>query len=170
MDLPCLRIWMQDAVAIAKVVLNGSERNTTWSPMTPFRKEYSTRSFSTRLLYQKAGKISTRLGFGAWAPHSLGASGSTWKTTRRTWRKAQKQPEGCSDYLKYSKTPHQVLDAYRTRLWRALGLIRPGAAGLLIGIECSRVRDSAWMYLTSLVATWIGVELAAVQRNYPTVL
>ena len=26
--------------------------------------------------------------------------------------------------------------------------VRPGAAGLLIGIECSRVRDSPWMYLT----------------------
>src|SRR6185369_15378755 len=29
------------------------------------------------------------------------------------------------------------------------GLVRPGTAGLLIGIECSRVRDSSWMYLTS---------------------
>ena len=29
--------------------------------------------------------------------------------------------------------------------------VRPGAAGLLIGIECSRVRGSSWMYLTSLV-------------------
>ena len=28
--------------------------------------------------------------------------------------------------------------------------VRPGAAGLLIGIESSRVRDSSWMYLTSL--------------------
>ena len=27
---------MQDAVAIAKVVLDGSERNTTWSPVNPF--------------------------------------------------------------------------------------------------------------------------------------
>ena len=27
--------------------------------------------------------------------------------------------------------------------------IRPRAVGLLIGIECSRVRDSSWMYLTS---------------------
>jgi hypothetical protein len=43
--------------------------------------------------------------------------------------------------------------------------VRPGAAGLLIGIECSRVRDSSWMYLTSLVTTRIGVELAAVQRK-----
>ena len=29
--------------------------------------------------------------------------------------------------------------------------VRPGAAGLLISIQCSRVRDSLWMYLTSLV-------------------
>jgi hypothetical protein len=43
--------------------------------------------------------------------------------------------------------------------------VRPGAAGLHIGIECSRVRDSSWMYLTSLVTTRIGVELAAVQRK-----
>ena len=43
--------------------------------------------------------------------------------------------------------------------------VRPGAAGLLIGIECSRVRDSSWMYLTSFVTTRIGVELAAVQRK-----
>src|SRR6185295_14286113 len=57
--------------------------------------------------------------------------------------------------------------ACRTRLRRARGLVRPGAAGLLIGIECSRVRDSSWMCLTSLVTTQIGVELAAVQRKLP---
>ena len=45
--------------------------------------------------------------------------------------------------------------------------VRPGAAGLLIGIESFRVRDSSWMYLTSLVTTRIGVELAAVQRKLP---
>ena len=45
----------------------------------------------------------------------------------------------------------QVLDACRTRLRRARGLVRPEAAGLFIGIECSRVTDSSWMYLTSLV-------------------
>ena len=27
-------------------------------------------------------------------------------------------------------------------------LVRPGAARLLISIECSRVRDSTWMYIT----------------------
>ena len=46
--------------------------------------------------------------------------------------------------------------------------VRAGAAGLLIGIECSRVRDSLWMYLTSFVTTRIGVELAVVQENYLT--
>ena len=60
-----------------------------------------------------------------------------------------------------------VLDACRTRLRRARGLVRPRAAGLLIGIECSSVRDSLWMYLISLVTTRIGIELAAVQRKLP---
>ena len=46
-------------------------------------------------------------------------------------------------------------------------VVRPGAAGLLIGIEYSRVRDSSWMYFTSFVTTRIGVELAAVQRKLP---
>ena len=46
--------------------------------------------------------------------------------------------------------------------------VRPGATGLLIGIACSRVRDSAWMYLTSFMTTRIGVELAEVQENYLT--
>ena len=69
--------------------------------------------------------------------------------------------------MKYLKTPSQVLDACRTRLRRAQGLIRPGVARLLIGIVCSRVRDSTWMYLTSLVTTRIGIELAVVQRKLP---
>ena len=38
---------------------------------------------------------------------------------------------------------------------------------MLIDIECSRVRDSSWMYLTSFVTTQIGVELVAVQRKLP---
>ena len=45
--------------------------------------------------------------------------------------------------------------------------VRPGVAGLLIGIEYSRVRDSSCTYLTSFVTTRIGVELAAVQRKIP---
>ena len=40
--------------------------------------------------------------------------------------------------------------------------VRPGTAGLLIGMECSTIRDSVWMYFTSVVTTRIGVELAAV--------
>ena len=31
----------------------------------------------------------------------------------------------------------------------ARGLVRPGTTGLLIDIECSRVSDSSWMYITS---------------------
>ena len=52
-------------------------------------------------------------------------------------------------------------------LMMVAAIVRPGAAGLLIGIECSRVRDSSWMYLTSLITTRIGVELAAVRRKLP---
>ena len=82
-------------------------------------------------------------------------------------KKGPKQPEGYSDYLKYSKTPSQVLDTCRTRLRRARELVRPGEAGLVIGIECSRVRDSSRIHLTSIVTTQIGVGLAAVQRKLP---
>ena len=56
-------------------------------------------------------------------------------------------PEACFDYLKYSKTPSQVLDTRRNRLRRARGLVRPGAAELLTGVEYSRVKDSAWNVL-----------------------
>ena len=45
--------------------------------------------------------------------------------------------------------------------------IRPGTAGLFIDIECSKVRDSSWMYLTSFVTIRIDIELAAVQRKLP---
>ena len=54
-----------------------------------------------------------------------------------------------------------------TMLANHSGYVKPGAAGLLIGIEYSRVRDRPWMYLTSFVTTRIGVELAAVQRKLP---
>ena len=46
-------------------------------------------------------------------------------------------------------------------------IVRLGTAGLLIGIEYSRVRNSSWMYLTSHVTTRIGVELATIQRKLP---
>ena len=74
---------------------------------------------------------------------------------------------GYSEHSEYSITPLEVLDTYRTQLRRARGLVRPAAAGLLIGIEYSRVRDSPWMYLTSLVTTRIGIGLAAVRRKLP---
>ena len=48
--------------------------------------------------------------------------------------------------------------------------VRPGAAGLFIDIECSGIRDNTWIYLIALVTTRIGVELTAVQENYPTEL
>ena len=105
--------------------------------------------------------------FGARAPHSLEAIRSTWKITRGTRLKIQKHSMRC---LEHSETSSEVLDACRTRLRRARGLVRPGAAGLLIDIECSRVRDSSWMYLTSFVTTRLVVELAAVHENYPIVL
>ena len=69
---------------------------------------------------------------------------------------------------KHSKTPLEALDACRIRLRRAQGLVKPGAAGLLTGVEYSRVRDSAWMYLTSLVTTCLEVGLVDVQGNFPT--
>ena len=95
---------------------------------------------------------------------------SNWKYLEDYSTYLKEGPEATkriSDYLKYSKTPSQVLDACKTRLRRARGLARPGAAELLVGIECSRVRDSSWMYLTSLVTTRIGVELVVVQRKLP---
>ena len=40
--------------------------------------------------------------------------------------------------------PSEVLDAYRTQLRRPRWLVRPGAAGLLIGAKYSKIRDSTW--------------------------
>jgi len=53
---------------------------------------------------------------------------------------------------------------------KSLGLVRPEAAGLFTGVKYSRVRDSTWMYLTSVVTTRIVVGLVDVQGNYPTTL
>ena len=50
---------------------------------------------------------------------------------------------------------------------RLLESVRPGAAGLLTGIECSRVRDGSWMYLTYFVTTRIGVETSCSTRKLP---
>ena len=49
-----------------------------------------------------------------------------------------------------------------------LPYVRPGAAGLLTGVEHSRVGSSTWLCPTSFVSTRIGVELVDVQGNYPT--
>ena len=49
--------------------------------------------------------------------------------------------------------PFIVSKVTRLGSYRITDAIRPGAAGLLIGIECSRVRDSSRMDLTSLVTT-----------------
>ena len=73
--------------------------------------------------------------------------------------------DGQQKQSKHSKMPSEVLDASRTRLRRARGLVRPGAAGLLIGIEYSRVRDSTWMYLTSFVITRIRHETSYSTRK-----
>ena len=48
-------------------------------------------------------------------------------------------------------TSSEVLNACRTRLRRARGLVRPGAAGLLTGAEYSRVGSTAWVRPTSTV-------------------
>ena len=57
-------------------------------------------------------------------------------------------------------TSSEVLNACRTRLRRARGLVRPRAAGLLIGVDYSRVGSTAWVHPTSTVTTRTAVELA----------
>ena len=46
--------------------------------------------------------------------------------------------------------------------------VRSGVAGLLTGMEYSRVGNSTWIHLTSTVITRTAVELAGVQGNYLT--
>ena len=48
--------------------------------------------------------------------------------------------------------------------------ITPGAAGPLIGVEYSRVRDSTWNMLYLFVTTRTVVGLARVHGNYSTLL
>ena len=48
--------------------------------------------------------------------------------------------------------------------------VRSRAAGLLIGVEYFRVRDSAWIYLILFATTRLGVELVDVLENYPTMM
>jgi len=65
------------------------------------------------------------------------------------------------------RTSSEVLDACRTRLRRARGLVRPGAAGLLTGVECSRIRYSAWICLTAYVTTRTAVGVVGRKGIYP---
>ena len=72
------------------------------------------------------------------------------------------------DLLQDGELEHFVMNDDET-VTQMYDSVRPGVAGLLIDIECSRVRDSSWMHLTSFVTTRIDVELAAVQgttRSY----
>ena len=64
-------------------------------------------------------------------------------------------------------TSSEVLNACGTQLWRARGLVRPGAAGLLTGMEYYRVGSSIWLCPTSFVSTRIGVELVDGLKNQP---
>ena len=41
--------------------------------------------------------------------------------------------------------------------------VRPGAAGLLTGVEYSRVKDSTWHVPYPLVITRLGIELVDIQ-------
>ena len=48
------------------------------------------------------------------------------------------------------RTSSEALDACRTRLQRARGLVRPGTTGLPTGIEYPRVGSSTWLCPTLL--------------------
>ena len=48
--------------------------------------------------------------------------------------------------------------------------VKPGATGLLIGVDYSGVRDNTWYTPYYLVSTRATVELADVQENYSTSL
>jgi len=57
-------------------------------------------------------------------------------------------------------TSSEVLNACGTRPGRAQGLVRPGAAGLLTGMEYSRVGSIVWICPTFAVTTCTAIELA----------
>ena len=95
---------------------------------------------------------------------------SIWSASSRKYledysMKLFEDSERSSEHPKHSKTPSEVLDACRTRLRRARGLVRPGTAGLPTGAECSRVGKSTWICPTSFVSTRIGVELVDILGN-----
>ena len=51
-----------------------------------------------------------------------------------------------------------------------LETVKPRAAGLLTDVKYSRVRNSTWIHLTSLVTNRTAVGLVDVHGNYPTSL
>ena len=67
------------------------------------------------------------------------------------------------DFIVYliDDTPRTIEEAY---------FVRPGAAGLLIGIECCRVRYMSWMYLTSCNYPNRRRTSYKYKENYPIVL
>ena len=98
------------------------------------------------------------------------------KILRLEHLRASKQPEvlgGLVEVFKgrhktCRKDVHQALRRLQDSATKSSGACQIRGSGLLIGIKCSGVKDSAWMYLTSSVTTRIGVELVEVQGNYPT--
>jgi len=46
------------------------------------------------------------------------------------------------------------------------GLVELGAAGLLIGVECYRIRDGTWPIPYAVITTWVRVELVGIEENY----
>ena len=92
-----------------------------------------------------------------------GLSTSQPRSNRKYLEDYSKHSIGSSEPLDEMFRALEALeDAFRsTRLlqdsaMKSSGACQTRAAGLLIGKECSRVRDSLWMYLTSLVTTRLG--------------
>ena len=82
-----------------------------------------------------------------------------WTTCSRGTRNIRLHGQKTRSSRSTRRTSSEVHDAFKTRLRRAPGLVRPGTAGLLIRMKYSRVGDDAWSYPTSFVPTRIGVEL-----------
>jgi hypothetical protein len=99
----------------------------------------------------------TKEDFGASVPHSLDAA--------KKYSDYLKSSTEHSEHSKHSKTPSEVLDACRTRLQRARGLVRPRAAGLFTGVEYSRIRDNAWYVPYLIVTTHIGIGLVELKET-----
>ena len=119
---------------------------------------------SSRIIYQDK--------FGAWAPHSLDAAEKILGRLLEALDGLQKRSTG-SRNIQSTRCPdlnpealkaleehlQKYPNAYRTRLRRARGLVRPGAVGLLAGMEYSWVVSNSWVCPTSFISTRIGVEL-----------